>query len=327
MSYRALSRFFTSHLKSRLKPTPCSNIVSPEQSAFIAGRQILDGPLMLSECIDWYKKKSKNLMIFKVGFEKAYDSVSWKYLDFILQSLGFGIKWRRWIQVFYLASGLKININKSNVYGVGVSLEEVSVMARMTGCTSSDVPFIYLGLPIGSNMNLICNWKRLVDRFQSKLSSWKSNLISIGGRGGDESNRKLAWVKWDNVLASFDKGGLGVGSLEAFNLALHQKWCWRLINNTNLLWVRLIKSIHGVEAGLDEKGCKTVGLWSRIIGTVNYLHSSGVIPRDCSILIVMEIVLSEIEFIMALGLGIGVDMICEVATMKLWFRYCLTLAT
>ncbi|GJT51431.1 RNA-directed DNA polymerase, eukaryota, reverse transcriptase zinc-binding domain protein [Tanacetum coccineum] len=359
-------------------------IVSPEQSAFITGRQILDGPLMLSECIYWYKKKSKNLMIFKVGFEKAYDSVSWKYLDFILQSLGFGIKWRRWIQVclksartsilvngsrssefslkhglrqgdplssflfilvmdglhlalkeavqleprdmkniirvlhvLYLALGLKINMNKSNVYGVGVSLEEVSVMDRMTGCTSSDFPFIYLGLPISSNMNLICNWKRLVDRFQYKLSLWKSNLISIGGRvtliksvlesmgiyymslfkvpetvlknlerfranffwGGDESNRKLAWVKWDNVLDSFDKGGLGVGSLKAFNLALLQKWCWRLINNTNLLWVHLIKSIHGVEAGLDEKGCKTAGLWSRIVGTVNYLHSSGVIPR------------------------------------------------
>ncbi|GJZ01674.1 hypothetical protein Tco_0519635 [Tanacetum coccineum] len=90
---------------------------------------------------------------------------------------------------------------------------------------------------------------------------------------------KLAWVKWDNVLASFDKGGLGVGSLKAFNLALLQKWCWRLINNTNLLWVRLIKSIHGVEAGLNEKGRKMAGLWSRIVGTVNYLHSSGVIPR------------------------------------------------
>ncbi|GJR71793.1 RNA-directed DNA polymerase, eukaryota, reverse transcriptase zinc-binding domain protein [Tanacetum coccineum] len=204
-------------------------IVSPEQSAFIAGRQILDGPLMLSECIDWYKKKSKKLMIFKVNFEKAYNSISWKYLDFILQSLGFGLH---------------------------LALKEAVQTNLIQGATVGDSCFrlSYFYMPM-----MWC-------------------LSQIGG--GDESNRKLAWVKWDNMLASFDKGGLGVGSLKAFNLALLQKWHWRLINNANLLWVRLINLIHGVEAGLDEKGCKSAGLWSRIIGTVNYLHSRGVIPRE-----------------------------------------------
>nr|GEU28692.1 RNA-directed DNA polymerase, eukaryota, reverse transcriptase zinc-binding domain protein [Tanacetum cinerariifolium] len=211
---------------------------------------------------------------------------------------------------------------------------------------AGDFPFIYLCLPIGSNMNLICNWKRLIDRFWSKLSFWKSNLISIGGRvtliksvlgsmgiyymslfnvpelilknherfrdnffwGGDESNQKLAWVKWDNVLASFDKGGLGVGSLKAFNLALLQKVIGRcvlytpshganpsthlLLEVTPLLHVEatplhimhyqrssLRRGALHIEAGLDEKGCKTASLWSRIVGIVNYLHSSGVIPR------------------------------------------------
>ncbi|GJW61477.1 putative RNA-directed DNA polymerase, eukaryota, reverse transcriptase zinc-binding domain protein [Tanacetum coccineum] len=67
-------------------------IVSKEQSAFIAGRQILDGPLILSEVIDWFKKIKKKMLIFKVDFEKAFDSVSWKYLDFVLLSLGFGSK-------------------------------------------------------------------------------------------------------------------------------------------------------------------------------------------------------------------------------------------
>ncbi|GKB96337.1 RNA-directed DNA polymerase, eukaryota, reverse transcriptase zinc-binding domain protein [Tanacetum coccineum] len=33
------------------------SIISHEQSAFISGRQILDGPLILSEVIEWYKKK------------------------------------------------------------------------------------------------------------------------------------------------------------------------------------------------------------------------------------------------------------------------------
>ncbi|GKF73220.1 hypothetical protein Tco_0219552, partial [Tanacetum coccineum] len=43
-------------------------VVSKEQSAFISGRFIVDGPLMLSEIMSWYKKKKRNLMLFKVDF-------------------------------------------------------------------------------------------------------------------------------------------------------------------------------------------------------------------------------------------------------------------
>nr|GFB48929.1 RNA-directed DNA polymerase, eukaryota, reverse transcriptase zinc-binding domain protein [Tanacetum cinerariifolium] len=43
-------------------------IVGREQTAFIANRQILDGPLILSEVIDWYKKRKKNMLLFKVDF-------------------------------------------------------------------------------------------------------------------------------------------------------------------------------------------------------------------------------------------------------------------
>ncbi|GKC16227.1 RNA-directed DNA polymerase, eukaryota, reverse transcriptase zinc-binding domain protein [Tanacetum coccineum] len=45
----------------------------------------------------------------------------------------------RVLQIFYLALGLKININKSNVYGIGVSAEEVSTMANNMGSASGVV--------------------------------------------------------------------------------------------------------------------------------------------------------------------------------------------
>ncbi|XP_071708985.1 uncharacterized protein [Rutidosis leptorrhynchoides] len=74
-----------------------NKIISPVQSAFISRRQILDGPLMLSEIMSWYKKTNRHMLLFKVDFEKAYDSFNWDYLLFLLSSLGFGNKWRGWI--------------------------------------------------------------------------------------------------------------------------------------------------------------------------------------------------------------------------------------
>ncbi|GKB10282.1 RNA-directed DNA polymerase, eukaryota [Tanacetum coccineum] len=50
-----------------------SSSTNLEQSAFISGHQILVGPLILSEIIDWYKKRKKKLVLFKVDFEKAFD--------------------------------------------------------------------------------------------------------------------------------------------------------------------------------------------------------------------------------------------------------------
>ncbi|XP_071700434.1 uncharacterized protein [Rutidosis leptorrhynchoides] len=68
--------------------------VSLKQSACIKRIQILDGQLVLSEVISWYKKANQKLMLLKVHFEKACDSVSLGYLNHLLASLGFRDKWR-----------------------------------------------------------------------------------------------------------------------------------------------------------------------------------------------------------------------------------------
>ncbi|GJU79479.1 putative RNA-directed DNA polymerase, eukaryota, reverse transcriptase zinc-binding domain protein [Tanacetum coccineum] len=87
--------------------------VSPVQSTFIKGRNILDGPLILNECMAWYRKKKKDLMVFKVDFEKAFDSLRWDYLNTIMEKLGFGNKWRSWIAGCLNHSRASILVNGS----------------------------------------------------------------------------------------------------------------------------------------------------------------------------------------------------------------------
>nr|GFA30922.1 RNA-directed DNA polymerase, eukaryota, reverse transcriptase zinc-binding domain protein [Tanacetum cinerariifolium] len=52
-------------------------------------------------------------MLFKVDFEKAYDSVRWDYLDDILRKIGFGNKWRGCIRNCLLPSKGSVIVNGS----------------------------------------------------------------------------------------------------------------------------------------------------------------------------------------------------------------------
>ncbi|GKC81947.1 nucleotide-binding alpha-beta plait domain-containing protein [Tanacetum coccineum] len=66
------------------------DLVNEVQSAFVADRQILDGPFILDEVLQWCRRKKKHALIFKVDFEKAFDSVRWDFVDDVLNKFGFG---------------------------------------------------------------------------------------------------------------------------------------------------------------------------------------------------------------------------------------------
>ncbi|KAJ0518638.1 putative RNA-directed DNA polymerase [Helianthus annuus] len=88
----------------------------------------------------------------------------------------------RLLRCFYLASGLRVNLGKSSLYGVGVDGNEIHNMASILRCKSGSLPFKHLGLQVGVNMNLIKHWKPVVDIFKRRLSVWKTNALSFGGR-------------------------------------------------------------------------------------------------------------------------------------------------
>ncbi|GJX14583.1 RNA-directed DNA polymerase, eukaryota [Tanacetum coccineum] len=83
------------------------------KSAFLPNRQILDGPFILSELLSWCKFKYNQAMVFKVDFAKAYDSIRWDYLDDVLNSFGFGSKWRSWIRGSLISGKASILVNGS----------------------------------------------------------------------------------------------------------------------------------------------------------------------------------------------------------------------
>jgi hypothetical protein len=73
-------KIFTQVLANRLTSVAC-RITKPSQSAFLPGRYILEGVVVLHETIHELKRKRQRGLILKLDFEKAYDKVNWDFLQ------------------------------------------------------------------------------------------------------------------------------------------------------------------------------------------------------------------------------------------------------
>jgi hypothetical protein len=82
--FKIVSKAYT----SRMDPV-ANRIIGPHQTAFIKGRNILDGPLALIEIIHEIKTKKLGGILLKLDFEKAYDRVNWDFLAEVLRGKGF----------------------------------------------------------------------------------------------------------------------------------------------------------------------------------------------------------------------------------------------
>jgi hypothetical protein len=66
-----------------------ARIISPTQTAFIPGRNILEGVVVLHETIHEIQRKKMSGVVLKLDFEKAYDKVNWDFLFQTLRMKGF----------------------------------------------------------------------------------------------------------------------------------------------------------------------------------------------------------------------------------------------
>ncbi|XVE89968.1 hypothetical protein DITRI_Ditri20bG0039100 [Diplodiscus trichospermus] len=373
--YKILAKVLANRLRLVI-----GEVVDDNQFSFMKGSQILDCSLIANEVIEVMKRGAIGEVLLKVDFEKAYDIVSWSFLDLLLDKIGFGVRWRGWImqcistvslsvlvngvatrqfqthrglrqgcslspflfniiveglgvllhkavtislfrgvsfgegdqvvshlqftddslifcepeeyqiqnvkrvlRCFQVISGLKINFSKSRLVGVGVDRQVVEVWASNIYYKVDSLPIVYLGLPLGVRGNSVVAWNPVVQKFERKLSGWKSSCLSTEGRitlirsvlaslplyymslfkipvivkqnlekiqrrflwGTDGNKRRIHGVGWEQVCNSRKNGGLGLVELDIKNCALLHKWICRYSVETDSLWRKAIVGIYG----------------------------------------------------------------------------------
>jgi hypothetical protein len=68
-------------------------------------------PGELLVCARFFHKTKKSAILLKLDLAKAFDSVSWQYLLYMLKARGFGDRWREWIAMILASSSSQILIN------------------------------------------------------------------------------------------------------------------------------------------------------------------------------------------------------------------------
>nr|GEV24190.1 RNA-directed DNA polymerase, eukaryota [Tanacetum cinerariifolium] len=208
--YKIIAKILSDRLVGVLR-----DIVSEVQSAFIADRQILDGPFILNEVIQWCKRRNG-----VIGYRRASNRLEGQFLLMVVllkssSALEAGLftgiflsKYLKFSHMFYAddaifvgqwsdenintlvcvldcfhrASGLKINMSKSKIMGIHVEGNKVKQATTKLGCLILTLPFSYLGTKVGGSMSRIQAWKEVVDKVKARLSRWKIKTLSIGRR-------------------------------------------------------------------------------------------------------------------------------------------------
>ena len=106
--YKIVAKILANRMK-KIMPV----IIGERQFAFIEGRNLLQSALIANEVVEEARRGQKPCIVFKVDYEKAYDSVSWDFLIYMLSRLGFSSKWIQWIEGCLKSASISMLINGS----------------------------------------------------------------------------------------------------------------------------------------------------------------------------------------------------------------------
>ena len=113
-------------------------LIHTDQTGFIPGRCISENTRLIYDVLDYTEKHNIAGLLLLIDFEKAFDSVSWRFIHETLSYFKFGPSIKRWIQTF------QNNISSSINQGGNLS----SFFKVERGCRQGD--------PVSSYIFILC---------------------------------------------------------------------------------------------------------------------------------------------------------------------------
>jgi hypothetical protein len=173
--------------------------------------------------------------------------------------------------------GLKVNYNKSFLVLISVENVKATHLSRTIGYQVAEMPFTYLGLPLGTIRLAVEDFLPFLNRIERRmlglnmLLSYQGRLILVNSilsalptfymcslkmpisildqadkyrkhsvwNKGDVNRKGGCLVAWKKATRPKNQGGLGVIDLRAQNKALLLKFLHKFYNKADIPWVQL----------------------------------------------------------------------------------------
>jgi hypothetical protein len=106
VAYKIASSCIANRLKMVLP-----NIIHEDQKGFMKGRYIGENIRRLYDLLLYTEKEQIPGLLLMIDFEKAFDSVSWSFIQKALDRFNFGPDIKRWIRTFYAKATSCVSVN------------------------------------------------------------------------------------------------------------------------------------------------------------------------------------------------------------------------
>ncbi|GKD32601.1 sodium/hydrogen exchanger 6, partial [Tanacetum coccineum] len=218
--YKCISKVIANRLKGSF-----NSLVSSCHNAFIHFSQISDNILLSQELMrNYYRKSGPSKVAFKIDINKSYDSVDWGFLRKIANVRSVTIL-KNALEEFSKVSGLTPNFEKSVVFFGNVHVSTRNAILRV-------MPF-----PLGSFPIRQASAHSEIEKIMRGFL-WAHGVMQKG----------KAKVKWKDVCSLKVQGGLGIKSLNTWNIALMSKHIWNLVSKKDSLWVKWVNSYRLIDS-------------------------------------------------------------------------------
>ncbi|XP_071727346.1 uncharacterized protein [Rutidosis leptorrhynchoides] len=240
------------------------------------------------------------------GVEVGKDKVVISHLQYADDTIFFG-EWSRrnarnlmyLLECFERASGLKVNYNKSQLFGIGISNDNVEALASWYSCLVGRLPFMYLGIPVGNKMKKLNDWSPVIEKFKKRLvqkpnaSLWNSICIArkhVDGLGISFSKSFIRLIGDGNITSFWNDIWVGNASFKdrfkrLYRLEIDKdinisnkieefkgdglgNWAYSPIGRMNSELIELRDTIRNLQLIEDKKDCWNWNLNSKGTYTV-----------------------------------------------------------
>ena len=236
--YKVIAKTLSKRIRELL-PT----LIGETQTALVRGRQILDGALIANEVVNWLKRRKKAGVLLKLDFEKAYDTISWRSVDSVLKEMGFGEKWRKWIDSCISTPKISIlfNGNPCKPFKTGRGLRQGDPLSPFLFVLVAEVlnrlmikaasMGLYQGLQVGGNRETLTHLQFADDTllFCEPNELYLQNIKRV----------LLSFQTFSSLAVNYSKSGLLV-------LGKNEEWANRVASHLECQLVKLPVTYLGV---------------------------------------------------------------------------------